>query len=71
MNYHSAIILLLQLFVVAVWFSLVFQNRVSLCSPGYPGTCSVDEAGLELTQKIFIYVYVCICVGGCRFQKRI
>jgi hypothetical protein len=37
------------------WFSvwlvglvLVFRDRVSLCSPGYPGTHSVDQAGLEL-----------------------
>jgi hypothetical protein len=27
---------------------LVFRDRVSLCSPGYPGTHSVDQAGLEL-----------------------
>jgi hypothetical protein len=26
----------------------VFQDRVSLCSPGCPGTHSVDQAGLEL-----------------------
>jgi hypothetical protein len=25
-----------------------FQDRVSLCSPGCPGTNSVDQAGLEL-----------------------
>jgi hypothetical protein len=25
-----------------------FRDRVSLCSPGYPGTHSVDQAGLEL-----------------------
>jgi hypothetical protein len=25
-----------------------FQDRISLCSPGYPGTHSVDQAGLEL-----------------------
>jgi hypothetical protein len=30
------------------WFGLVFQDRVSLCSPGCPGTHSVDQAGLEL-----------------------
>jgi hypothetical protein len=29
-------------------FLLVFQDRVSLCSPGCPGTHSVDQAGLEL-----------------------
>jgi hypothetical protein len=26
----------------------VFQDRVSLCSPGCPGTHFVDQAGLEL-----------------------
>jgi hypothetical protein len=26
----------------------LFQDRVSLCSPGCPGTHSVDQAGLEL-----------------------
>ena len=29
---------------------LLFQDRVSLCSPGCPGTHSVDQAGLELTE---------------------
>jgi hypothetical protein len=28
------------------WF--FFRDRVSLCSPGCPGTHSVDKAGLEL-----------------------
>jgi hypothetical protein len=27
---------------------LFFQDRVSLCSPGCPGTHFVDQAGLEL-----------------------
>ena len=30
-----------------VWF-LVFRDRVSLCSPGCPGTHSVDKANLEI-----------------------
>jgi hypothetical protein len=30
------------------FFSLVFRDRVSLCSPGCPGTHSVDQAGLVL-----------------------
>jgi hypothetical protein len=30
------------------FFFLVFQDRVSLCSPGCPGTHSVDQAGFEL-----------------------
>jgi hypothetical protein len=29
-------------------FGLVFWNRISLCGPGCPRTCFVDEAGLEL-----------------------
>ena len=29
-------------------FLFVFQNRVSLCSPGCPGTHSVDQAGFKL-----------------------
>ena len=29
---------------------LVFQDRVSLCSPGCPGTYYVDQVGLELTE---------------------
>jgi hypothetical protein len=29
-------------------FFLIFQDRVSLCSPGCPGTHSVDQAGLKL-----------------------
>jgi hypothetical protein len=32
-----------NLFVV-----VVFLDRVSLCSPGCPGTHSVDQAGLKL-----------------------
>jgi hypothetical protein len=30
------------------FFFLVFQDRVSLCSPSCPGTHSVEQAGLEL-----------------------
>jgi hypothetical protein len=30
------------------WLVLVFLDRVSLCSPGCPGTHSVVQAGLEL-----------------------
>jgi hypothetical protein len=30
------------------FFFLVFRDRVSLYSPGYPGTHFVDQAGLEL-----------------------
>ena len=33
---------------LATLFFLVFQDRVSLCGTGSPGTHSVDQAGLEL-----------------------
>jgi hypothetical protein len=29
-------------------FIVFFRDKVSLCSPGCPGTHSVDQAGLEL-----------------------
>jgi hypothetical protein len=35
-------------FLFLVWFGLVFQDRVSLYSPGCPGTHFVDQAGLKL-----------------------
>jgi hypothetical protein len=34
--------------VVVVLFCFVFRGRVSLYSPGCPGTHFVDQAGLEL-----------------------
>jgi hypothetical protein len=43
--------LFLKQYFLFVWFGLVFvffQDRVSLCSPGCPGTLFVDQAGLEL-----------------------
>jgi hypothetical protein len=33
---------------VCLFVCLFFLDRVSLCSPGCPGTHSVDQAGLEL-----------------------
>ena len=35
-------------FVCLVGWLVGFLDRVSLCSPDYPGTHSVDQAGLEL-----------------------
>ena len=34
--------------VVAAAVVVVFQDRVSLCSPGYPEICSVDQGDLGL-----------------------
>jgi hypothetical protein len=33
---------------VCLFVCFVFPDRVSLCSPGCPGTHFVDQAGLEL-----------------------
>jgi hypothetical protein len=33
---------------ILVFIYFIFQDRVSLCSPGCPGTHFVDQAGLEL-----------------------
>jgi hypothetical protein len=38
----------LFLFLFFSFFLMVFRDRVSLCSPGCPGTHFVDQAGLEL-----------------------
>jgi hypothetical protein len=35
-------------FFLSLSLSFFFLDRVSLCSPGCPGTHSVDQAGLEL-----------------------
>jgi hypothetical protein len=35
-------------FYIMQVLSFIFQDKVSLCSPGYPGTHSVDQGGLEL-----------------------
>jgi hypothetical protein len=34
--------------ILFFFFFLVFQDRVFLCSPGFPGTHFVDQAGLQL-----------------------
>jgi hypothetical protein len=33
-----------------VFVVVILRKRVSLCSFGYPGTCSVDQAGHKLTE---------------------
>jgi hypothetical protein len=40
-------------FVLSV-LCFVFQDRVSLCSPGGPGTHSVEQAGLELRDLLAV-----------------
>jgi hypothetical protein len=45
---YSWILFASTLLRIFFFLLLVFRDRVSLCSPGYPGTHSVDQAGLEL-----------------------
>jgi hypothetical protein len=48
---YMFLVLFLLLFLfcfISFCFVFAFQDRVSLCSPGYPGTHSVDQAGLKL-----------------------
>ena len=48
-------------FLVVVWF-LVLEDRVSLCSPGCPRTCYVDQAGLKRS--------VCLCLPSARTKDK-
>jgi hypothetical protein len=41
-------VLFIMLYRVNIYDFFFFRDRVSLCSPGCPGTHSVDQAGLEL-----------------------
>jgi hypothetical protein len=55
------------------FFFLVFQDRVSLCSPGCPGTHSIAQAGLELrnlpasTSRV-LGLKACATTPGCLFS---
>ena len=55
---------------------LFFQDRVSLCSPGCPGTHSVDQAGLELrnspaSASQVLGLKACTTIpGGSLFSKK-
>ena len=43
---NQAALFIIYLFLFFIFF--LFRHRVSLCSPGSPGTHSVDQAGLKL-----------------------
>jgi hypothetical protein len=52
-SYRFSVLQIMQLVVVFVFFFVclfvfVFQDRISLYSPGCPGTHFVEQAGLEL-----------------------
>jgi hypothetical protein len=46
----SSVLFTISLIFFWSFVVVVFQDRVSLFSPGFSGTCSVDQAGLELTE---------------------
>jgi hypothetical protein len=48
-NLVSGLFVCLFVLFVCLFVCLFSQDRVSLCSPGYPGTDFVDGAGLELS----------------------
>jgi hypothetical protein len=54
----------LLLLFVCLFVCLFFRNRVSLCSPGCPGTHSVDQAGLVLrnppasASQVLVMLYI-------------
>jgi hypothetical protein len=70
-----------------VLFCFVFRDRVSLCSPGCPGTHSVDQTGLELrnpptsasqvlglkacTTTAWHFIFVCLFVCLFKEQKNV
>jgi hypothetical protein len=51
LSYFFVFVFCLGDYYYFVVFLLLFQDRVSLCSPGCPGTCSVDQAGLKLRES--------------------
>ena len=50
----------MRMFFFLLFFTLyISQDRVSLCSPGYPGTHFVDKAGLKLTETHLPLLHEC------------
>jgi hypothetical protein len=48
MTKASLFVFVFVLFCFVLFCFVLFHDRVSLCSPGCPGTHSVDQAGLKL-----------------------
>jgi hypothetical protein len=50
-SFVVVVVVVVVVWLVGFWFfsfCFVFRDRVSLCSPGCPGTHFVNQAGLEL-----------------------
>jgi hypothetical protein len=46
--WHFILFYFILFYFILFYFILVFRDRFSLCSPGSPGTHSVDQTGFEL-----------------------
>lgn len=44
---------------------VVFGDMISLCIPGYFRTCSIDQAGLELSLCLLSKEEITQCLNGC------
>jgi hypothetical protein len=50
---------------LSVLFVCLFRGRVSLCSPGYPGTCYVDQDGLRITDHLPVRCWDSVYLPPC------
>jgi hypothetical protein len=67
-------VLFFVLFCFVLFCFVLFQDRVSLCSPGCPGTHSVDQADLELrnlpaSASQVLELKACATTPGSLFQS--
>jgi hypothetical protein len=66
-------LLQIEFFFVVFFCLFVFRDRVSLCSPGCPGTHFVDQAGLELrnppaSASRVLGLKACTTTPGCKLN---
>ena len=59
----------LNLFGGGGGFVVVFQDRVSLCSSGCPGTHSVDQTGLKIHLPLPLVLGCKACTATYSFEK--
>jgi hypothetical protein len=68
-------LLFFHFILLFIYLFLVFRDRIFLCSPGCPGTHSVDQAGLELrnppaSASQVLGLKACITTPGAYFKKK-
>ena len=62
--------LLADFVLLFVCLFVCFEDKISLHSPGYPGTCYVDQAGLKLrdppvSASQVLGLMLCVTMPGC------